>query len=140
MHELSVCISLLDQVGSIARAHGATRVERILLRIGPLSGIEAELLRNAYPLAAAGTLAEGAVLDIEPAAVRVRCTQCGAECDATPNRLLCAACGSHRTRLIGGDELLLARVELAIPDADPDRSPESSGVEQAGAGPANSLH
>ena len=116
MHELSVCQSLLDQVESIARAHGATRVERILLRVGPLSGVEAALLLNAYPLAAAGTLAEHAELVIEPAAVRVHCSECGAESDAAPNRLLCGSCGGWKTRLISGDELLLANLELSIPD------------------------
>jgi hydrogenase nickel incorporation protein HypA/HybF len=135
MHELSVCQSLLDQVQEIARDHGATRVERILLQIGPLSGVEAALLRNAYPLAAAGTLAEDAILDIEPAAVRVHCTQCGADSDATPNRLLCAACGSHQTRLVSGDELLLARVELTIPE-DSGGSPSDQDVANSG----NSLH
>ena len=59
MHELSVCLALLDQVQSIAREHAATGVERILLQVGPLSGIEPPLLKNAYPLAAAGTVAEG---------------------------------------------------------------------------------
>jgi len=116
MHELSVCQSLLDQVESIARAHGATRVERILLRVGPLSGVEPALLLNAYPLAAAGTLAEHAELVIEPAAVRVHCSECGAESDAAPNRLLCGSCGGWKTRLISGDELLLANLELSIPD------------------------
>ena len=117
MHELSVCQSLLDQVESIARAHGATRVERILLRVGPLSGVEPALLLNAYPLAAAGTLAEHAELVIEPAAVRVHCSECGAESDAAPNQLLCGSCGGWKTRLISGDELLLANLELSIPDA-----------------------
>jgi hydrogenase nickel incorporation protein HypA/HybF len=117
MHELSVCLSLLDQVERIAREHGADRVERILLRIGPLSGVDGPLLANAYPLAAAGTIAEHAVLEIEAAQVRVCCSDCGAETDAKPNRLLCADCGSYRTRLISGDELLLANLELRIPDA-----------------------
>jgi hydrogenase nickel incorporation protein HypA/HybF len=117
MHELSVCLSLLDQVERIAREYGADRVERILLRIGPLSGVEGPLLANAYPLAAAGTIAEHAVLDIEPAQVRVRCNDCGAETDAQPNRLLCADCGGYRTSLIAGDEMLLANLELRIPDA-----------------------
>jgi hydrogenase nickel incorporation protein HypA/HybF len=118
MHELSVCLALLDQVEAIARQHRATRVERILLRIGPLSGVEAPLLENAYPLAAAGTIAETAALDIEVAAVVVRCLDCGAETEAAPNRLSCARCGGFRTNLISGDEMLLANLELAVPDAD----------------------
>lgn len=118
MHELSLCQSLLDQVEAIAREHGATRVERILLQVGPLSGIEGALLQHAYPLVATGTLAEHAELVIESSPVRVRCRQCEAETEATPNRLLCGACGSFETRLIGGDELLLAHLELTIPDQD----------------------
>jgi len=118
MHELSICLSLLDQVERIARDHGADRVERILLRIGPLSGVEAPLLANAYPLAAAGTIAEHATLDIEPAAIRVKCSACGAETEAEPNRLLCGQCGDWHTRLVSGDEMLLANLELRIPDAE----------------------
>jgi hydrogenase nickel incorporation protein HypA/HybF len=44
--------------------------------------------------------------------VRVRCEQCGAESEASPNRLLCGACGDYHTRLLSGDELLLVSVEL----------------------------
>ncbi|ESQ14928.1 MAG: hydrogenase maturation nickel metallochaperone HypA [Thiohalocapsa sp. PB-PSB1] len=117
MHELSVCLSLLDQVERIAREHGADRVVRIVLRIGPLSGVEAPLLANAYPLAAAGTLAEHALLDIEPAPIRVLCRECGAETEALPNQLVCSNCGGWRTRLLSGDEMLLANLELRIPDA-----------------------
>lgn len=116
MHELSVCLALLDQVQSIAREHGATGVERIVLRVGPLSGIEPPLLENSYPLAAAGTIAEAAVLDIESTPVHVRCDECGAESAAHPNRLLCGHCGGFRTHLISGDEMLLANLELTVPD------------------------
>jgi hydrogenase nickel incorporation protein HypA/HybF len=118
LHELSVCLALLEQVQGIARQHRATRVERILLRIGPLSGVEAPLLESAYPLAAAGTIAENAVLDIEVAAVVVRCLDCGAETQAAPNRLCCGSCGGFRTNLVSGDEMLLANLELAVPDDD----------------------
>ncbi len=127
MHELSVCLSLLEQVQRIAAEHGATRVECIRLRIGPLSGVEAELLRNAYPLAAAGGIAEDAALDIEPAPVRVHCTRCGAETDALPNRLLCGACGHWQTRLVSGDEMLLANLELTLPEPRLTKDPEPPG-------------
>ncbi len=115
MHELSVCLSLLDQVETIAHEHRATRVDRIVLRIGPLSGVEAPLLMSAYPLAVAGTIAEQAVLEIETSSVRVSCNACGAESEVPPNRLLCGQCGGFKTRLISGDEMLLARIEMAVP-------------------------
>jgi hydrogenase nickel incorporation protein HypA/HybF len=115
MHELSICQSLLDQVEGIARTHGATRVERVLLRVGPLAGLEPALLQGAWPLAVARTVAEGAELVIEDAPIRVACRDCGAETEATPNRLLCGDCGGFHTRLVSGDELLLARLEMTIP-------------------------
>ncbi len=112
MHELSLCHSLIQQVEGIARRERARRVTTITLRIGPLSGVEPELLVDAFPFAAAGTVAEGAALCIEAQPVRVLCSRCQLESDATPNRLLCGACGDYRTRLVSGDELLLASLEL----------------------------
>ncbi len=112
MHELSVCIALLDQVEVIAREHRAVRVDKIVLRIGPLSGVEAPLLERAYPLAATGTVAEHAQLIIEPLPVKVKCSQCGAESEVESNRLLCGTCGDYRTNLLSGDQMLLASLEL----------------------------
>ena len=113
MHELSVCTALMEQVERIAREHQAGRVERIVLQVGPLSGVEAPLLKRAWPLASIGTLAEDAELVIEIATVKDKCTQCDAVSEVAPNRLLCAACGDFRTRLVSGDEMLLANMVLA---------------------------
>ena len=120
MHELSVCIALLESVQAIATKHRSQAVAKIVLKIGPLSGIEPDLLRNAYPLAAAGTVAADAELLIEPDVVVVRCTECDAESVATANRLLCGQCGDYRTRLVSGDQMTLQSVELmaAAPPAD----------------------
>ena len=112
MHELSICQSLLDQVMRIAAERSAEAVTRVTLRIGPLSGVEPELLREAFPLARAGTVAARAELVIESLPVRVRCDACGAETDAAPNRLVCGACSDWHTRLASGDELMLVSVEL----------------------------
>jgi hydrogenase nickel incorporation protein HypA/HybF len=112
MHELSVCLSLLQQLETIARHHNAASVDQVFLKVGPLSGVEPDLLRKAYPLAVAGTVAEAAELFIESGDIVVACTQCGSETAAQPNRLLCASCGDFRTRVIRGDEMILERVEL----------------------------
>lgn len=112
MHELAICQSMIAQVEEIADRHGAGRVVRVEVQVGPLSGVEPDLLTNAFPFASARTVAEGAALSIETLPVRVACGHCGAETAASVNRLACGACGDPRTRVVGGDELLLARVEL----------------------------
>ena len=112
MHELSVCNALLDQVERIAAERGVHSVAKIVLNIGPLAGVEPALLRNAYPLAAAGTIAERAKLVINRANVVIRCTVCGTESTVKPNRLLCSSCGDFRTRIQSGDEMILQRIEF----------------------------
>jgi hydrogenase nickel incorporation protein HypA/HybF len=112
MHELSVCQGLMRQLEAIAVEQSAQSINRVLLQIGPLSGIEPALLQQAFPLASAGSIAEQAELVIETLPVRVECRQCGAVTRAEPNKLICAECGDWQTRLVGGDEMLLASVEL----------------------------
>lgn len=112
MHELSICNALILEVERIAYERSAGSVSRIVLKIGPLAGIESPLLLRAFPVAAAGTVAEHAKIVIETAEVTVRCTECGSESKVAANRLLCAACGDFRTRLVSGDEMILQSVEL----------------------------
>lgn len=112
MHELSVCLALVKQIQNVAREHNARSVSRVEISVGPLSGVEAELLRNAYPLAAVGTIAADAELVITSAAVVVKCNECDAESEVPSNRLLCSACGGYLTRVISGDEMILSRLEL----------------------------
>ncbi len=112
MHELAVAQALVEQVESVIRQHRAQSASLIRVRIGPLSGVVSELLGNAFPLAAAGSRMEHAVLDLVAAPITVRCETCGAETEATMNRLVCGACGDWHTRIVSGDELVLESVEL----------------------------
>ena len=116
MHELSVCQSILSQAGRIARENGAERIERVVVQIGPLSGVEPSLLERAFEIARADAGQETAVLDIETPPVTIRCTACGAECEVTPNELACRQCGEWRVQLLTGSEMILKSVELAMPD------------------------
>ena len=112
MHELSVCQGLLKQVTNIAQQHRASSVKQITLHIGPLSGVEPQLLLQAFPLASAGSVAQDAALVVESLPIRVHCNSCHKDSDALINRLVCGHCGDYHTRVISGDELLLANLEL----------------------------
>lgn len=122
MHELAVAQALVEQVESVIRQHHAAAATLIRVRIGPLSGVVAELLANAFPLAAAGSRMEHAVLDLVAAPITVRCETCGAQTEAAMNRLVCGACGDWHTRIVSGDELLLESVEL---ESTPTLAPNS---------------
>jgi hydrogenase nickel incorporation protein HypA/HybF len=112
MHELAVCQALIGEVSAVARSKRASSVTDIYVSVGPLSGVEHPLMRNSFPIAAAGTVASEANLHLEAMPVRVGCGECGAESEVPANRLVCKECGHWRTRLISGDELMLQRVVL----------------------------
>ena len=111
MHELAICQALVSQLENIAGQHGG-RIRQVRVGIGPLAGIEPRLLESAYPLACAGTYAEGSQLEIQENDARVHCRKCGTDSTVIANRLACGACGNWQTELLAGDELLLLRVEL----------------------------
>lgn len=102
----------MAQVEQVARREHARKVTAVSLRIGLLSGVEARLLQDAWPIASARSVAEGAALHIEAVPLRVHCLACGSDSEATPNRMICGVCGDFRTRLLSGEELLLQSVEL----------------------------
>ena len=113
MHEMSICQALMDQVERIAGEQGASRVDKIVLSIGPLAGVEPELLSRAYEVACLQTIAENAELEIETGPIVVECRKCGASGEAGVSRLVCPSCGDWQVNLTQGDELLLLRLEVS---------------------------
>ena len=113
MHEYSIVQALLDRVGDEARSRGATRIHRLHVRIGELSGVEADLLATAYETFRQGTLCDSAELDIERVAARWVCPRCEAAF-TRGDVLRCARCDMP-ARLAEGDEILLQRIEMEVP-------------------------
>ena len=85
MHELSVCQGMLSQMRDIAAQHHARAVTAVTVQIGPLSGVVPELLAQAFSVASAGSIADGASLQLDGLPIRVRCETCGAETEASAN-------------------------------------------------------
>ena len=118
MHELSVCQGLMRQVQRIAQENRAKSVDRILLRIGGLSGVEPPLLMRAFEIARMGTLAENARLEIEEGPVVVKCQECGGSSVVPVNRLICSYCGEWKVNVTQGEEMVLLSLDL---DLGPDQ-------------------
>jgi len=112
VHELAIAQALVEQAEDVVRSHQAQRATSLTLSIGPLSGVVPELLANAFPLVAAGTLVADATLEFSTTPIVVRCQSCQAETTARINHLVCGACGDWHTRIISGDDLLLQSIEL----------------------------
>jgi hydrogenase nickel incorporation protein HypA/HybF len=113
MHELTICQSLLSKIAHIATPYTGCEVTEIVVAVGPLSGVEPQLLERAFSVARCGTVADRAMLIFEAVAVVVRCKTCETETIVAANALLCGTCGTWQVELRSGDEMLLKRVKLA---------------------------
>lgn len=113
MHELAVCQGLIDEIERVARAQHASTVHAVVVAVGALSGVEAGLLKAAFVIARAGTVAAQAQMRVETPPARVACDACFLCSEVPVNHLLCPGCGTWRVRVVGGEELTLMRVELS---------------------------
>lgn len=113
MHEISIALRLIELAQAAAEAEGAARVLALGVRVGVLSGVSGAALRGAFPIAASAGACEGARLEIETIAARVRCPVCGRAWDWDGAQgLACATCGVAAQILSGGRELELAWIQV----------------------------
>jgi hydrogenase nickel incorporation protein HypA/HybF len=114
MHELSLAHSLMEQVLAAAAAENAVRVMRVVVAIGPYSGVEKAAFDFAFPFAAEGSLAEGARLVIEDVPAAIECRRCQSASTADSGRLTCPRCGSDEVNIKGGHEFMIREIELQL--------------------------
>jgi len=114
MHEYSIVASLIDRVQKEVSAHAGTRVHRLHVKIGELSGVELDLLKTAFDTFRERTICEGAELTIESVPAAWECPGCG--CSVARGAILrCETC-ERPARLSRGDEIILERIEMEVPN------------------------
>lgn len=113
MHELSIALSIVEGAEEEVQRQGGGRVCAVHLKLGPLSGVVREALLFSYELACEGTSLEGSNLIIEEIPIRIFCQTCRLDGDPVSRQCLhCARCGATACRVVHGDELELAALEL----------------------------
>lgn len=112
MHEFSIARSLITQCERIATENGCSRLSRVKVKIGALSGVETELLNGAFRELSRETVADGATLSIETGKIVFRCGSCETFFEDETYPAPCPACDSTDTVPEGGNELLLVSVDL----------------------------
>ncbi|WP_292657838.1 hydrogenase/urease nickel incorporation protein HypA [Nitratifractor sp.] len=112
MHEYSIVQALLDQCESHADKHGATKITKVVTKIGVLSGVEPDLLQTAFDTFKEGTICEEAefVMKIQP--IVIQCQNCGQEVTLEELNLACPKCESIQTEIIDGEEMYLMSLEM----------------------------
>jgi hydrogenase nickel incorporation protein HypA/HybF len=108
MHETGLAEAIVD--GALRRADGR-RIRGLRVRVGG-HPVDPGVIQTGFELAALGTGAEGARLDLVLEPMSVRCADCG---HAGPvedhlSMVACSRCGALDIELTGADEAVLESV------------------------------
>jgi len=116
MHEMAITQSVIDTV--CEHAAGA-RVHSVTVEVGALCGVVPDAMRFCFELAAEGTVAEGAQLEIQIVPGTARCRTCGTAEFALADLILLCPCGSADVEVRSGRELRIRTMEVSQTCAQP---------------------
>jgi hydrogenase nickel incorporation protein HypA/HybF len=105
MHEVSIMAEALRMAVDAAKSAGATRVLKLRLRVGSLSGVVPEAMQFAFDVVCHGTMAE-------PVQAACWCARCAAEFECADFFNECPRCHNFSGELRRGRELDIASVEV----------------------------
>jgi hydrogenase nickel incorporation protein HypA/HybF len=112
MHEMSLCEGVLQILEESARQQGFSRVKKVWLEIGRLSGVEVEAMRFCFEVVVRGTLADGAHLEILETPGEGWCLDCGRTVAVHRRFDPCPGCGGYHVQVTGGDEMRVKELEV----------------------------
>jgi hydrogenase nickel incorporation protein HypA/HybF len=115
MHELSVTESILSIVIKHAEKHHVEKVVTIHLKIGELTDLVDEYIQHYFDYLSKGTIAEGAVLNMERSPILFQCADCNTAFPVSlkeSGKIVCSHCNSTRVTLVSGREFFIKHIEV----------------------------
>ncbi len=112
MHEMSLAESVRQIIEDAGQEQGFSRVRAVWLEIGKLAAVEPEAMSFCFDSAMAGSIAEGARLEIIEIPGQGRCQSCGETVEMEESFDLCPKCGGAHLQIIAGDRMRVKNLEV----------------------------
>ena len=114
MHELSIVLSIIDEIAEQSQARDFGAVEVVHLKVGVFSGVDREALLFGWQLACEGTPLEQSRLEIETIPLVIHCESCNSD-HIPPSlyQLRCPDCFTPAQSIVTGKELEVVSLEVA---------------------------
>jgi len=112
MHEYSIVQALLEQIEKIVKENSSTKVTKVVVKIGLMSGVEPHLLEMAFDTFKEKSICDGAafVMSIQP--LLLECDVCKEQSELCKAHYACQRCGSTNVKVIDGEEMFLMSLEM----------------------------
>jgi hydrogenase nickel incorporation protein HypA/HybF len=106
-------MALTQSVVEAVCEHAAgRRVRSVRLEVGALCAVVPDAMTFCFDLVAAGTVADGATLEVDTRPGEARCRSCGDGFELNDPILLCP-CGSADVEVLGGRDLRILSMEVS---------------------------
>lgn len=116
MHEVSIALSMVNELARIARENNAKYITTVNLRIGRASGIVMDSLKFAFDaIKLENPLISSAEIAIEEVPLRYECNDCESSFEAEDILFQsCPDCKSYSLKLLSGEEMDIVNMELEV--------------------------
>jgi len=111
MHELALSQGVLELLQAEARTAAIGSIQRVVLEVGTMAGVEVEALRFCFDAVTRETLAQGATLEIVSVPAKGGCNHCRASFPIQSLLEACPDCGAFGVHLLQGTELRVKEFE-----------------------------
>lgn len=138
LHEYSTAVGIVQTAIDVAKKNNATSIKKIELSVGEFTMLNSDQLTFAFEIAAEGTMAEKAELQIETQKGKIKCEECGFKGPIhqstegldhflvnLQNIFECPKCHSNRTKIVGGRDVFVKNIEVEI-ETEQENAPEAT--------------
>lgn len=112
MHEMSLAEGVRGIVEDAASGQAFRRVRTLVLEIGDLAAVEVDALRFCLEVVLRGTVADGALIEVQRVPGRGWCEQCAATVDIAQLFDACPRCGGYRVSATEGTGMRVKALEV----------------------------
>ncbi len=106
MHEFSVAKSIINIIIKESEKAGFSKIKKVRLKVGILSGVDICLLNKALELIKKeNLLTSGTVFLIEEEGIKIYCLTCNRQTRITKVEFRCSFCGSEEIEIKEGSSL-----------------------------------
>lgn len=112
MHEFSIVNALMSMCENSAKEHNATKITKVEVKIGKLSGVEPHLLEISFNTFKEDTICHEAEFVIHLQDLVIECNTCKKQSTLQENEFKCLTCNSTDVNVLNGEEMLLMHLEM----------------------------
>ena len=112
MHEVGIINTMLKTIEAAMKKNHLTKIEKIVLQVGELSGVLPHYMMECFQAAVHKTRFQDTKLELEIVPGIAKCNRCGLEFNGLKYDLTCPTCGNrHDLKRLSGDGLIIKEIQ-----------------------------